>query len=143
MSKFLQRYLESTKKSSSALKPKAADPTAAVNAKSSNTAAGQSGARRVQIFNASESYAPDSEINLISVPKSEDTRLFLQDVISQHYLFESLGPEDLQQVIDCMQSITANEGETIIKQGDLGELFYCIESGTATATVDGNSGLDY
>lgn len=143
MSKFLQRYLESTKKSSSALKPKAADPTAAVNAKSSNTAAGQSGARRVQIFNASESYAPDSEINLISVPKSEDTRLFLQDVISQHYLFESLGPEDLQQVIDCMQSITANEGETIIKQGDLGELFYCIESGTATATVDGNSVLDY
>eukprot|EP00606_Chrysophyceae_sp_TOSAG23-5_P001104 GSChrysophyteH2.ASY1.ANO1.1091.1 assembled CDS len=41
------------------------------------------------------------------------------------------------RIVDCMRPTFASEGETIITEGDLGDLFYCLESGTADATVKG------
>lgn len=60
-----------------------------------------------------------------------------------HYLFESLGDEDINRIIDCMRPTFASTGEVIIRQGELGDLFFCLESGLATASVDSKEVMKY
>lgn len=95
-------------------------------------------ARRMQIVNKSEEYTPDNNRQLAVFAKPEATKNFLRGAITAHYLFENLGDDDLNRIIDCMRPTFASINETIIKQGELGDLFFCLESGTATASVDGN-----
>ena len=59
------------------------------------------------------------------------------EALSAHYLFESLASDDMDRIIDCMRPVKCQENDGIIKQGDLGDLFYCLESGSADATVKG------
>lgn len=110
---------------------------------SSASAAAGGPARRVQIFNSSESFSPDESRQLAVFAKPENAKIFLRKAISIHYLFESLGEEDLNRIIDCMRPTFAAVDEVIIRQGELGDLFFCLETGTATATVDGNSVMTY
>ncbi len=42
----------------------------------------------------------------------------------------------MTRIVDCMRPTFCSEGETIIREGDLGDLFYCIESGTADASIN-------
>jgi CRP-like cAMP-binding protein len=100
-------------------------------------------ARRVQIFNSSESYSPDQSRQLAVFAKPEAAKVFLRGAISQHYLFESLGDEDVNRIIDCMRPTFASTDETIIKQGELGDLFFCLESGSASAFIDGKEVMKY
>ncbi len=92
----------------------------------------------MQIVNKSEEYTPDNSRQLAVFAKPEATKNFLRGAITAHYLFENLGEDDLNRIIDCMRPTFASINETIIKQGELGDLFFCLESGTATASVDGN-----
>lgn len=94
-------------------------------------------ARRVQIYNSSDAYSPDSNRQLTTYEKPESSKSFLRNALTAHYLFESLADEDMDRIIACMRPLTASNGEVIIKQGDLGDLFYCLEVGQAEATVDG------
>lgn len=75
--------------------------------------------------------------------KPESAKAFLRGAISAHYLFESLGHDDLNRIIDCMKPTFATAGEQIIRQGELGDLFFCLESGNATATVNGTEVMRY
>jgi Ca2+:H+ antiporter len=52
-------------------------------------------------------------------------------------LFKCLPKECFPELGSCAQNVTFNEGQVIIKQGDLGEEFFVIKSGTATVTADG------
>lgn len=61
----------------------------------------------------------------------------------QHYLFESLPAQDLDSIIDAMKPAFAENGDTVIRQGDRGDLFYCLESGRASAFVDGVLAMNY
>jgi cAMP-dependent protein kinase regulator len=49
--------------------------------------------------------------------------------------FESLGGEDMERIVDCMRPTFAAAGEVIIQQGDVGDLFFCLETGSAVANV--------
>lgn len=75
--------------------------------------------------------------------KPENAKAFLRNAISVHYLFESLGDEDLKRIIDCMRPTFAALDEVIIRQGELGDLFFCMETGTATASVDNKVVMTY
>ncbi len=75
--------------------------------------------------------------------KPENAKAFLRKAISVHYLFESLGEEDLMRIIDCMRPTFAAVDEVVIRQGELGDLFFCLETGTASAAVDGNTVMSY
>jgi len=123
------------------MKP-ADDPTAMVKATPAGPAASGGGggggggpARRVQIFNSSETFAPGKALAVHA--KSEKSRDFLLENLMRHYLFESLGAEDIERIIECMRPYSAKAGETVIREGDIGDLFYCLEVGTATANVKG------
>jgi CRP-like cAMP-binding protein len=93
--------------------------------------------RRVQIYNSSDAYSPDASRQLTVYAKPESSRDFLRGALSAHYLFESLGDEDMNRIIDCMRPTNADINEVIIRQGDLGDLFYCLETGSAEASVEG------
>ena len=93
--------------------------------------------RRVQIFNNSEEFAPDENKQLTVYSKPESSRTFLRNALTVHYLFESLGESDMERIIDCVRPMHQAAGDFIIKQGDLGDLFFCLETGKATATVEG------
>lgn len=117
-------------------------PTASTaTASSASSAAAPS--RRVQIFNSSESFSPDEQRQLAVFNKPEAAKAFLRGAIGAHYLFESLGPEDLNRIIDCMKPTFATANEQIIRQGELGDLFFCLESGNAVATVNGTEVMRY
>lgn len=42
-----------------------------------------------------------------------------------------------------MRPTFASAGEVIIRQGELGDLFFCLETGTATASVNGKDVMNY
>ena len=94
-------------------------------------------ARRVQIYNSSDSYSPDANRQLTVYAKPATSVAFLRESLAQHYLFESLGDDDMNRIIDCMRPTSASPEEVIIRQGDIGDLFYCLESGCAEAFVEG------
>jgi CRP-like cAMP-binding protein len=97
----------------------------------------------VQIFNASDSFSPDDNRQLAVFAKPENSKQFLRNAISAHYLFESLGDDDLNRIIDCMRPTFAAVDEVVIRQGELGDLFFCLETGAATASVDGKAVMNY
>lgn len=43
----------------------------------------------------------------------------------------------MARIIDCMRPTTAEMNEVVIRQGDMGDLFFCLETGSAEATVEG------
>lgn len=152
MSKFYQRYLSSSKtdknEAPAAAAPPAApanryDPTAMAKSHSANkgkddkAGAAAHPSRRVQIYNSSDAYSPDASRQLTVYAKPESSREFLRGALTAHYLFESLGDEDMNRIIDCMRPTNADINEVIIRQGDLGDLFYCLETGSAEASVEG------
>lgn len=93
-------------------------------------------ARRVQIYNHSETFAPDESVKLSVFLKSEETRAVLFGALLDHFLFETLSEEDLIQIVDCMSPLSVLSGEVIITEGEAGDLFYCLETGTVSACVN-------
>ena len=53
-------------------------------------------------------------------------------------MFSSLNSEDFNRVIDKMKPLMASKGEKIIKIGEFGNLFYCVESGAVEVVVNGH-----
>ena len=94
----------------------------------------------MQIINESSDL---STFTLTVHNKPEASKAFLRQAVSNHYLFESLGPEDMQKIVDCMKPSFASVDDVIIRQGDVGDLFYCLETGTAVALVDGAEVFTY
>jgi len=124
-------------------KPQAPDPTAGAkshaiskgNTKAAENPNGPS--RRVQIFNNSDEFNPDDNQQLAVYSKPESSRNFLRESLTVHYLFDQLGEEDMERIIDCVKPVHFGAGDYIIKQGDFGDLFFCLESGKAAASVEG------
>ena len=84
-----------------------------------------SGARRVQIFNASDSYAPTDKKELAVFAKPESAKAFLRNAIGAHYLFESLGDEDLDRIIDCMRPSFAATNEVTFYKIEMFKKYFC------------------
>ena len=96
--------------------------------------------RRVQIYSARvTSSKPQNtvEIQPIVYTKTESSRTFLLEALSQHYLFASLSTQDLNRMIDCMQPQPVVIDEIITSQGEFGKTFYCIEKGDVKILVNG------
>lgn len=92
-------------------------------------------ARRVQIYNQSETFAPDENIELTVFSKTDETKGCLFSALLDHFLFETLSEEDLIQIVECMSPLSVLTGEVIITEGEAGDLFYCLEKGTVSACV--------
>ena len=150
MSKFYQRYLQNLsngqKKYGDTGVDKGTkfvpDPTSMIGRPAGEGGEGKGGrankVRRVQIMNKSDDFNPAASADsLQKYDKSEASSAFLRSTLNSHYLFENLNDTDLGRIIACMRPMEATEGEYVIHQGDVGDLFYCLEQGKCKAIVEG------
>jgi len=55
-------------------------------------------------------------------------------------LFQTLNHYELARLSDCTESHLYDTGEEIVRQGELGNMFYILEDGTCSAYMDGDQG---
>ena len=78
-----------------------------------------------------------------SVAKSEEVKRLVYNAIKSNTLFRARSEEELVDLIDVFDSADFEAGATVIQQGDDGEHFYVVESGTLDISVamkDGPNG---
>jgi cAMP-dependent protein kinase regulator len=93
--------------------------------RASNTKARSSVSAEVYgMFNKKEEFTPKI------IPKSDDQKAKIHEKVIQSFLFNCLEEKDLATVIDAMEEKNYNSGETVIQQGDPGDVLYLIYSGT-------------
>ena len=71
------------------------------------------------------------------VPKDDATMASLAKAIAKNVLFSHLDDGERSDIFDAMFSSEAQEGETIINQGDEGDNFYIIDQGSVDIYVNG------
>lgn len=93
--------------------------------------------RRDEVFSSADSYSPDQHKHLQTFEKSNESRNIIHKELQQHYLFQSVTDLDLERMVACMKPASYVSGDVIIKEGDVGDCFYVMESGRVSATVEG------
>ncbi|KAF2367934.1 Cyclic nucleotide-binding domain [Trinorchestia longiramus] len=86
--------------------------------------------RRKSIF--AEAYDPeedDDEGERVIHAKSDEQRQRLGETVRNIFLFRSLDPEQVSEVLDAMFEKRVDVGDCVINQGDDGDNFYVIDSG--------------
>ncbi|ELR19474.1 cyclic nucleotidebinding domain containing protein [Acanthamoeba castellanii str. Neff] len=101
------------------------------------------GRRRRAIFG--ESVEPAGlEASIASLPrphpKSAETQQALEQALKTNVMFSHLERDDRAELFDAMFEVRYGPGDTIINQGDEGDNFYVVESGTCEVwkSIDGN-----
>uniref|UniRef100_A0A0A9ZB68 cAMP-dependent protein kinase type II regulatory subunit n=1 Tax=Lygus hesperus TaxID=30085 RepID=A0A0A9ZB68_LYGHE len=93
--------------------------------------------RRKSVF--AEAYDPEEDDDDAAAPliypKSDEQRQKLAENVRNILLFRSLDPEQTNEVLNAMFEKKVQKGDSIIKQGDDGDNFYVIESGTFEAYI--------
>lgn len=91
-----------------------------------------------------EQYDPeeesDGEEQRLVYPKSDEQRRRLGEAVKNILLFRSLDTCEMSEVLDAMFERKVEAGETVIKQGDDGDYFYVIESGSFQFSVTAEDG---
>jgi len=64
---------------------------------------------------------------------------FIEKELSENFIFAQLSEKERKHLIDAMQQEKVKEGHVIIKEGDVGDFFYLIESGQISFSCDGKS----
>jgi len=70
-----------------------------------------------------------------SIPKSDVVKKLIYNAIKSNTLFRACSEEELVHLIDAFDSAEFKDEATVIKQGDEGEHFYVVETGTLDITV--------
>ena len=86
-------------------------------------------ARRTSV--SAESIPVDSETTepLPVFPKTADQLRRIRNSIAGNFIFRDLDEEQETGVLNAMQEMKVNANEVVIRQGDVGEYFYVVESG--------------
>jgi cAMP-dependent protein kinase regulator len=62
-------------------------------------------------------------------PKSQDQLRRIRDSIRSNIIFQNLDEEQENGALNAMREVKVQKGEVIIRQGDVGEYFYVVETG--------------
>lgn len=63
------------------------------------------------------------------IQKSAEQKEMLRSRLRKYFLFKYVSDESLEEILGAMSRVEVQPGEVIIKEGDEGDFFYCIESG--------------
>jgi cAMP-dependent protein kinase regulator len=70
-------------------------------------------------------------------------RRMYESFLEEVPLLKSLEAYERHKIADALESVTFNDGDVVIKQGDPGDNFYIIESGEATVTQVDEAGKEF
>jgi cAMP-dependent protein kinase regulator len=70
-------------------------------------------------------------------------RRMYENFLEEVQILESLESYERHKIADALESVVFKDGEVVIKQGDLGENFFIIESGDARVTVVNDAGITH
>lgn len=88
--------------------------------------------RRKSVF--AEQYDPandqeDDENNRVVHSKTDEQRSRLAKAIKSIFIFRSVDPIDMSNILDAMFEVKVKAGDVVIRQGDDGDNFYVVENG--------------
>ena len=69
--------------------------------------------------------------------KSATAEGFLMQALATNKLFKTLAPSDCEMLMKAFQEVRFKQGQQIIKQGEPGDKFYLLDSGTCDIAVQG------
>lgn len=78
----------------------------------------------------------------VVVAKSDGVRKLLTSAIKKNPLFKGCADENLQEFVDVFTPRKFTNGSTVIKQGDQGDVFYVVESGSLDIYINVGQGKD-
>jgi cAMP-dependent protein kinase regulator len=64
-----------------------------------------------------------------------------EDFLKSVEILSTVEPYELSQIADALRSSTFNAGDYIIREGEMGDVFYIVEEGEAIATKTFEPGL--
>lgn len=76
-----------------------------------------------------------NEAPMVTYPKSEEQIARIMSSIKNNFLFVSLDDEQKKIIVNTMKEMSFAVGDSIIKQGDTGDFFYVLDSGTCECFV--------
>ena len=71
------------------------------------------------------------------MPKSPETTAFLVNALAGNFVFDCIDDKAKLQFVSVMQPQEFNEGEWVMRQGDVGDYFYILEEGEVAFCVAG------
>ncbi|CCG83066.1 cAMP-dependent protein kinase regulatory subunit [Taphrina deformans PYCC 5710] len=99
--------------------------------------------RRTSVSAESMLPSADNTYQKVVIPKSEKQYARIDKSISRNLLFKNLDEEQLKDVLDAMsEKKISTVGSVIIRQGDVGDFFYVVESGLFEIFVQAADGTD-
>jgi cAMP-dependent protein kinase regulator len=86
-------------------------------------------ARRTSVSAESIVVDGSSNAHIPAYPKTKDQLRRIKASIANNFIFRDLDEEQETGVLNAMQEFKAGKDEVVIRQGDVGEYFYVVESG--------------
>lgn len=93
---------------------------------------GEPGTSRLRISQRNIAIVDDDEeegFEVVPVPKPDEALAKIAEATAGNTLFIGVGPEQQRTIFMAMRSQEVKAGETIINQGEQGDMYYVIESG--------------
>ena len=75
------------------------------------------------------------------IPKANDIRELLHGIVTSNVLFSSYSQEEHNAIVDAFEPITVTAETFVIRQGESGDLFFVIESGSCNVLVKNTDGV--
>jgi cAMP-dependent protein kinase regulator len=72
--------------------------------------------------------------NYIVKDAAQKKRDRYEEFLKSVEILSTVEPYELTQICDALKSLNFNEGDYVIKEGEIGDVFYIIEEGKTTAT---------
>lgn len=97
--------------------------------------------RRVSV--SAESIQPSlhlSKEDYVKHPKTDQQRESINAAIANNFLFKCLDDDQRTHVIDAMEEKRVKKGDVVIQQGDEGDYYYVVESGTFDCFLEQSDG---
>ena len=101
--------------------------------------------KRNNVFTAGAVDVSHVDLKAKNFPKTRDQEKIIRACIEspEAFFFQGISEEEKQLLFNAMQATTVQAGHPIIVQGDHGDNFYIVESGTFYATLGGKRIKDY
>ncbi len=71
--------------------------------------------------------------------KTPEDRRFIELAVQDNFIFSGVESAELENLINAFQSYKASSGEPIITEGEVGDYFYILHTGSVVFTVGGNN----